>query len=132
MFSPGRGSGRPGEVRVTVSCGGQFMISDPTDCTKLNYLILKNCRVKHKLHRVHRSSCKTGDIVLCPSTGEIRVLTLRLTRALVLHHTPSTKRVGVTCTTGTVCMLVTLFYGYLEHLRNGGAINEWGRHTCKH
>ena len=67
------------------------------------------------LHRVHSGSSNTV-IVAYPSTGETGVLTLRLTRALVLHHTPPTQRVEVIGTTGTVYTLGTLFYGYLEYL----------------
>ena len=80
----------------------------------------RNCFVQYKLHRIH-SGNKTVGTILCPSTGDVRVLTLRLTRALVLHHTPPTQRVGVIGTTGTVCTLGALLYGYLEHLhREGG------------
>ncbi len=57
-----------------------------------------------------------GDIVLCPSTGETGVLTMRLMRAPVLHHTPSTQRVGIIGTTGTIYMLGAFLYRYLEHL----------------
>ncbi len=32
MFSPGRRSDRTEEFRVTVSCGGQFMITDTVGC----------------------------------------------------------------------------------------------------
>ncbi len=115
MFSPGRGLGRPGEVRVTVNCGVSFLISDTT--LHKFYLVSKNRRVKHKLHRVYSGS-NTG-IVLYPSTGETGVLTLRLTRALVLHHTPPTQRIEVIGTTGTVYTLRALLYGYLEHLQWG-------------
>ncbi len=80
------------------------------------YLVSKNRRVKHKLHRVHSSSSKTVGIILCPSTGKTGVLTLRLTRALVLHHTPPTQRVEVIGTTGTVYTLRALLNRYLEHL----------------
>ena len=76
------------------------MISDTY--THKSYLSGKNLRVKHKLHRLHSSSSKTVGIVLCPSTRNTGVLTLRLTRALFLHHTPPTQRVEVTGTTSTV------------------------------
>ncbi len=90
-------------------------------CNCQPHLSTRNFLVEDKLSRIHGGSeIVTGDIVLCPSTGEIRVLTLCLTRALVLHHTPSTKRVAVTVTTGTVCMLGALLYRYLEHLQRGG------------
>ena len=67
-----------------------------------HHLSSKNRRVNDKLHGVYIGSKKTGDIVPYPSTGETGVLTLRLTRALVLHHTPPTQRVEVTGTTSTV------------------------------
>ncbi len=82
------------------------------------YHISKNCRVEDKLHRIHSGS-KTVGIVLYPSTRETGVLTLRLTRALVLHHTPPTQRVEVIGTTSTVYMLGTLLNEYLEHLQRG-------------
>ena len=81
------------------------------------------------MHRVHSGS-KTVGIVLYPSTGEIRVLTLRLTRALVLHHTPPTQRIEVIGTTDTVYTLGTLLYGYLEHLNRAREVDK-GR-TYKH
>ena len=84
------------------------------------YHCRKNCLVEDKLHRLHSSSSKTVGIVLCPLTGETGVLTLRLTRALILYHTPSTQWVKVIGTTGTVSTLGTLLYGYLEHLVQRG------------
>ena len=89
------------------------------------YHCRKNCLVEDKLHRLHSSSSKTVGIVLCPSTRETGVLTLRLTRALVFHHTPPTQRVEIIGTTGTIYMLGTLLYGYLVHLHRGeGFIEE--------
>ncbi len=127
MFSPGSRSGRPGEVRVTVNCG---MISNRTIILISLYLIIKNCRVKHELFSVHYSSSETGGIILCPSTGETGVLTLRLTRAPVLYHTPPTQRVGITDTTCTVYMLGALLDWYLEHLQRGVMDNGLDS-TCK-
>ncbi len=98
-----------------MSCWGQFMMSDTTHYKP--YLSSKN--LKHELHRLHSSSSKTVGIVLCPSNGETGVLTVRVTRALVLHHTPPTQRVEIIGTTGTVYTLGTLLYGYLEHLQRG-------------
>ncbi len=130
MFSPGRRSGRPGEVRVTVSCGCRFMISDTT--IQALYLIIKNFRVKHKLCSVHYSSSDTVRIILCPSAGATGVLTLRLTRAPVLHHTPPTQRVGITCTIDTVYTQRALLNRYLEHLQRGWGIMDNGLDsTCK-
>ncbi len=73
------------------------------------------------MYSVHYSSSETVGIVLCPSTGDTGVLTQGLTRALVLHHTPPTQRVGITCTTDTVYTLGTLLDWYLEHLQRGWA-----------
>ncbi len=122
MFSPGRRSGRPGGVRVTVSCtwGSRGRDGRSLYITHMHnpHRSSRNLRVKHKLHRIHSGS-NTVSIIACPSTGETGVLTLRLTRALVLHHTPPTQRVEVIGTTGTFCMLGTLLNGYLEHLQRG-------------
>ena len=131
MFSPGSRSGRPGEVRVTVSCAWGLLFR--YNYTQALYLIItENSRVKHKLCSVHYSSRETVGIILCPSTGETGVLTLRLTRAPVLHHTPPTQRVGITDTICTVCMLGALLDRYLEHLQRGwGIIDKGLDSTCK-
>ncbi len=102
------------------------MLSYTTVYMQAPHLSTTNCLVEDKLHRIHCSNNTVG-IVIYPSTGETRVLTLRLTRALVLHHTPPTQRVEVIDTTGTVYTLEALLYGYLEHLQCGGGVVMDGR-----